>query len=165
MGLDNIQLSEQTCSILFNHNLIEDQPFTVKAESYDKIKINSLGENQKHVLFIVNDPFNKFLGDDEMELVTKLVAACKLSMTDIALVNFNLNKFNYQQFNHQFQPKKILIYGISTAELELPFEIPHFQIQSFQQQVYVTLPSLSDFLGNTDLKKELWASLQKLFLQ
>ena len=165
MSLDNIQLSGQTCAILFSHNLIEDQASNREQESQEKIKIDCLGENQKQVLFLVNDQSNKYLGDEEMEMLVKLIAACKLSMADIALVNFHSNKFNYQQFNNEFHSNKILIFGVSTGELELPFEIPHFQVQQFQKQFYLTAPSLKDLLDNTDLKKELWMSLQKLFLQ
>lgn len=164
MSLDNIQLSYQTCAILFKRNLIQDPAFNPKANSPEKIEIESLGKNQSHVLFIINDTNHKFLPDEEMELLTKLVSACKLSIEDIALVNFNSNKYTYQQFNDQFQPKKILIFGVNTAELELPFDIPHFQVQQFQQQFYLTAPSFTNFSQNTDLKKELWSSLQKLFL-
>jgi hypothetical protein len=164
MSLDNIQLSDQTCAILYSHNLIEDQVSTVKATSNEKIEINSLGENRKHVLFLVNDSSCKFLPDEEMDLLTKLVSACKLSMADIALLNFNSSKYNYLQFNNAFHPKKILIFGIKTSELELPFDIPHFQVQNFQEQLYLTAPTLKEFLNNTALKKELWISLQKLFL-
>lgn len=165
MSLDNIQLSDQTCAILFSHNLIEDQASNVNEVSDEKIKIDSLGANHKHVLFLVNDRSCKFLPDEEMELLTNLVSACKLSMDDIALVNFNSNRFSYLQFMEQFHSQKILVFGVSNSELELPFDIPHFQIQPFQEQFYLTAPSLKDFLTNKALKKELWMSLQKLFLQ
>lgn len=164
MSLDNIQLSDQSCSILFSHNLIEDSASNVATEFQNKIEINSLGENQKNVLFLVNNPDSKFLPDDEMELLTNLISACKLSMADIALVNFNSNKYNYAQFNEGFKPKKILIFGITASELELPFDIPHFQVQPFQQQSYLLAPLLKAFLDNKTLKKELWLCLQKLFL-
>ncbi|MEO8822482.1 MAG: hypothetical protein ABI366_02830 [Ginsengibacter sp.] len=162
--MDNIQLSYQTCAILFNHNLIEDPAPNPKVGPSPKIEIESFGENHSHVLFVVNDDSHKFLPDDEMELLTKLVSACKLSLADIVLVNFSSNKYNYQLFNEQFQPKKILIFGVKNAELELPFDIPYFQVQKFQQQSYLTAPPLKEFLNNTPLKKELWRTLQKLFL-
>ena len=164
MSLDNIQLSAETCSILFNHNLIGDLASNPEADSQNKIKINALGGNQKHVVFLVNDGSCKFLPDEEMELLTKLVSACKLTMNDISLVNFNSNPVNYHLLNEQFQYEKILIFGVSTSALELPFDIPNFQIQQFQQQLYLTAPPLKEFLNNVELKKELWQSLQKLFL-
>ncbi len=164
MSLDNIQLSNEICVILYSRNLIKDFESNHGINSKKKIKIESLGENQRNVLFIVNDSTHKFLPDEEMELLTRLVSACQLSLADIALVNFHSNKYNYQQYNDQFQPKKILIFGVKNANLELPFDIPHFQVQQFQQQFYLTAPSLNALLNNTALKKELWASLQKLFL-
>ncbi len=164
MSLDNIQLSNQICEILYSHNLIEDFESHSDINSVKKNEIESLGENQSNILFIVNDPAHKFLPDEEMELLTRLVSACQLSLADIALVNFNSNKYNYQQYNERFQPKKILIFGVKNASLELPFDIPHFQVQQFQQQFYLTAPSLNALLNNTALKKELWGSLQKLFL-
>ena len=163
MSLDNIQLSGQTCSILFSHNLIEDSASNATSTSQKKIEINSLGENEKKLLFLVNVPDHKFLPDNEMELLTNLIHACKLSMADLALVNFSVNRYHYSQFISQFHPKKVLAFGVTTAELGLPFEIPHFQIQTFQDQVYLFCPPLKDFLNNVAIKKELWKSLQKLF--
>lgn len=164
MNLDNIQLSEETCAILFSHNLIKNFVSNSPGDSSKKIEIESLGENQRNVLFVVNNTSHKFLPDNEMDLLTKLVSACQLSLVDIALVNYNFNHYNYHQFNEQFQPKKFLIFGVKTSELELPFDIPHFQVQSFQQQLFLTAPPLNEFLINTTLKKNLWVSLQKIFL-
>jgi hypothetical protein len=164
MSLDNIELSGQSCEILFRRNLIADSISEMTADSQEKSEIRSLGDNQKQILFLVNNTSSGFLPDEEMELLTNLIIACKLSMADIALVNFNSNKKNYQDFNDQFNPKKILIFGIETNELKLPFTIPYFQIQPFHQQFYLTAPPLNEFLNNKNLKKELWVCLQKLFL-
>lgn len=164
MSLDNIQLSSQTCAILFNGDLIEEPAFNSKVNSEEKIEIQSLGENKSHILFIINNSSHKFLPDEEMELLTKLVSACKLTMADIALVNFSSNQYSYRHFNDQFKPKKILVFGVRNRELDLPFDIPYFQVQSFQQQLFLTAPPLKEFLNNTNLKKELWKTLQKLFL-
>jgi hypothetical protein len=164
MSLDNIQLSYQTCALIFNHNLVQDPAFNSEENSSEKIEIENLGNNRSHALFIINNPNYKFLPDEEMEFLAKLLTACKISMEDIALVHFNYNNYNYRQYNDQFQPQKILIFGMNSAELDLPFDIPHFQVQQFQQQFYLTAPSLSELLNNTTLKRELWSSHQKLFL-
>lgn len=164
MSLDNIQLSKKECQILFAKNLIEKTQDAVTDTVSKEIKINSLGGNQKQILFLVNDSQNKFLPDNEMDLLSNLITACKLSMEDIALVNHYNTFVNYHQLTENFQSKKILMFGITTSDLELPFSIPFFQIQPFQQQLYMTAPPLNDFLNNKNLKKDLWISLQKLFL-
>jgi hypothetical protein len=57
----------------------------------------------------------------------------------------------------------MLLFGVDTSDLELPFTIPFFQIQNFNSQEYLTAPALKDLLENKNLKKDLWKSLQKLF--
>jgi hypothetical protein len=165
MSLNNIQLSMETCQNLFSQNLVAVNDIPEEKEGEKEIKITSLGENQQKILFLIKDTQHKFLADEEMTLLSNLITACKLSMADIALVNFHLNTYNYQVFLDHFQPDKILLFGVTTDELTLPFTIPFFQIQPFQQQLYLTAPSLKILLNNKDLKKELWINLQKLFLK
>jgi len=164
MSLSDIQLSENTRRILFKRNLVETSPSIKSHNDYDRHKIKSLGGNEKNILFLVKDSENTFLGDEEMNLLSNLITACKLTMADIALVNNANATMNYQQLSDQFQSKKILMFGIGTSELELPFSIPDFQIQAFREELYLTAPPLKQLLTNKDLKKELWICLQKLFL-
>jgi hypothetical protein len=164
MSLNNIQLSDITCQMLFEKALVEKAGSTPMEIITKDINISSLGENQKNILFLVNEAEHKFLPDDEMEMLSNLVVACKLSMADIALVNYHYNQYSYSQFNDYFELKTTLLFGVSTAEMDLPFTIPFFQIQQFQQQLFLTAPPLADFLQNKNLKKNLWLSLQKLFL-
>ncbi|MEO6838988.1 MAG: hypothetical protein ABI261_01000 [Ginsengibacter sp.] len=164
MSLDNIQLSNNERRMLYAKNLVGTNKKVEGQKVSNEIKINSLGENQRNILFLVTDAENKFLPDNEMDMLSNLITACKLSMADIALVNCFNTSLNYRQLTAHFQPTKILMFGISTSDLELPFSIPFFQIQQFQEQLYVTAPPLTNFLKNKDLKMQLWTSLQKLFL-
>jgi hypothetical protein len=163
MSLNDIKLTNMTRQVLYAKSLVEIAPAGSARELKEKT-IKSLGGNEKNILFLVTNAQNKFLPDDEMDLLSNLITACKLTMADIALVNYHNATFNYSQLSDCFQSKKILMFGIETSALELPFAIPHFQIQPFQEQIYVTAPLLSQFLKNKDLKKELWVCLQKLFL-
>ena len=172
MSIDNIQLNSYLCEKMFSKTLLDltktagtgNNQQDVKKNLSKKIKINSLGDNERNILFLVNNNENKFLADDEMKLLTDLLQACKISMGDIALVNFYENReMNYQELLEQFQSKKILMFGVSAADLDLPFAIPFFQIQKFQEQIYMICPSLSDFINNVELKKDLWKSLKKIF--
>ncbi|MGN6264966.1 MAG: hypothetical protein ACTHM5_04805 [Ginsengibacter sp.] len=164
MSLDNMLLTQQSCAILYPRSLVENDDRKSESNTEPDFSISSLGQNQSHILFIINNSDYKFLSDDEMEVLGKLLTACNLSMADIALVNYYFNQCDYQQFNQQFTPKKTLIFGVKTTKLQLPFDIPHFQVQPFQTQLYLTAPGFETFLKNTDLKRQLWASLQKLFL-
>lgn len=164
MSLNNIQLSDVTCQMLFQKNLVAKEGAIDDPELSKELKISSLGENQKNILFLVNEMDYTYLPDNEMEMLSNLIIACKLCMSDIALVNYHYNQHQYPQFNDYFKPKIILLFGVSTAAVGLPFTIPFFQIQHFQQHLFLTAPPLADFLENKNLKKDLWISLQKLFL-
>ena len=165
MSLDNIQLTKESCKNLFSSNLVEISGTLDQKEVKTEYSISSLGENNQQVLFVINDPGHKFLPDEEMVLLSNLVSACKLTMADIALVNFHFNPFDYDVFINHFHSRKVLLFGVTTQELNLPFNIPFFQIQQFREQLYLTAPSLKELLKNTDLKKKLWSSLQILFLK
>lgn len=163
MSLNNIQFSSYLCCNLYAKSLILTKE--ISNVSTNKIEISSLGGNQKKILFLVNNPETKFLDNDEMILLTNLITACQLSMEDIALVNyFNSDKLNYKDLVEYFQSEKILLFGISATEMDLPFIIPDFQVQSYDKKLFMAAPALSEFINNKDLKKNLWVCLQKIFL-
>ncbi len=164
MSLNNIQLSDVTCQMLFEKSLVAKEGAIENPGVSKELIISSLGENQKNIFFLVNEVDHPYLPDIQMEMLSNLIIACKLSMSDIALVNYHYNQYQYPQFNEYFKPKIILLFGVSTAAIDLPFTIPFFQIQNFQQQSFLTAPPLADFLENKNLKKDLWISLQKIFL-
>jgi hypothetical protein len=114
---------------------------------------------------LVNNSQDKFLGNEEMILLTNLITACQLSMEDIALVNYyNSGNINYKDLIDYFQSGKILLFGISTAELGLPFVVPNFQIQSYTEKLFISAPALKELHNDKNLKKELWICLKKIFL-
>ncbi len=99
-----------------------------------------------------------------MKFINDLLTACQLTIADIALVNFSSeNTFSYRELIFRLQPKKVLIFGLSANDLDLPFTIPFFQMQNFQEQVYMTSPSIAELQTNVELRKQLWGCLQKIF--
>lgn len=164
MTIDNIHLSDFLCQNLFKNNLIGEEEVLKIPEKAEKTKIQHLGLNQKRILFLVNNPDNKYLEDAEMEMLTNLLTACKLSVADIALVNYaHCAPVTYDELITEFNCGKLLVFGISTGDLKLPFNVPDFQIQKFQQQIYLFNPTMNAILNDVHLKKNLWNSLKKLF--
>ena len=163
MSLNNIQFSSDLCHRLYAKSLILTEEISNSPQS--TIEISSLGGNQKGILFLVNNPDTKFLGNDDMILLTNLITACQLSMEDIALVNyFNSDKLNYKDLIEYFQSETILLFGIPAKKIDLPFIIPNFQIQSYDKKLFMAAPGLNELNNNKDLKKDLWLCLQKIFL-
>lgn len=165
MSIDNIQLSGYLCQELYRNSIVEaDQP----AESNQlvgQIKIKSLGNNASHILFVVADAEHSFLADNEMKLLINLLSACNISMGDIALVNFCQDtNIDYKYLQSAFAPKKILSFGVTPAQLQLPFTIPPFQIHEYDEVKYLFNPALPNFQEDVELKKQLWNCLKKLIL-
>jgi hypothetical protein len=164
MSIDNIPLPAFLFQSIFRNSLVD-----LKADITDNILkeepgINFLGGNEKKIIFLFNDNQNKFLADNQVKFLYDLLAACQLTMGDIALVNFfHNNTITYRELMVELRPKKVLIFGISANELDLPFTIPFFQIQNFQEQVYMISPSIEELQMNIELKKQLWECLQKIF--
>ena len=165
MSLDEIQLPDFLLAPLFRKNLVLVKSGAVSDSLKKESKeINFLGGNKKKIVFIGNDNQNKFLGDDEMKFLNDLLNACNLTMADIAFLNFREGTgFSYPAVNDQLHPEKILMFGVSAKDLDLPFEIPFFQVQNFQDRLYIISPPLPEIQMDKDLKKRLWACLQKIF--
>ncbi|MGH2647442.1 MAG: hypothetical protein ACRDE8_07735 [Ginsengibacter sp.] len=161
MSIDNLQLPGFLYESMFKKNLIDLKSLN---DSPKNFKIDFLGGNEKNIVFLVNNSQSKFLADKELTFLSGLLTACRLTMADIALINFFQNRtFNYHELTNRLNPKKILIFDVPAANLDLPFTIPFFQVQNFHEQVYMLSPSLTELQINKDLRKKLWESLQKIF--
>ncbi|MEO7316331.1 MAG: hypothetical protein ABIW47_14170 [Ginsengibacter sp.] len=164
MSIDRIQLSAQLCQNLFPNSLIGEAAIRDSNKPLDKAKISSLGGNKRNIVLVINNKQARFLDDQQMEFLSNLLSACKLSMEDISLINYDQNKeVKYEEIIDQFQSQKILIFGVDASELGLPFTIPHFQIQIFNNQTFLLNPALGKILNDISLKKQLWICLKKLF--
>ena len=164
MSIDKVPIPAFLYPNLFGKNLV-DSKAQIAGNLYGKeSKINFLGGNEQKIIFLFNDPQNRFLADIQVKFLYDLLAACHLTVVDIAIVNFfHNNTITYRELIAQLQPRKILIFGIPANDLELPFTIPFFQIQNFQERVYMLSPSIEELQVNTELRKQLWACLQKIF--
>ena len=164
MSLDNIQIPGFLYQSMFRNNLVDLKPDLTDKVLKKKTPIDFLGGNEKKIIFLANDSQSKFLGDVQMKFLYDLLTACRLTMADIAFVNFfQNNSISYRELTAQLYPKTILLFGVSANELDLPFAIPFFQIQNFQEQIYLISPSLGELQTNKELKKQLWECLQKIF--
>jgi hypothetical protein len=164
MGLDNIQLTGLLRSALFKNYLVDLSTNENLKITKPQPIIDFLGDNKQQILFVAKDNGNKFLADDHMKFLNDILTACNLTMADVAYVNiYEKKNLTYSNLQKQMHPKKILLFGVTAKELDLPFEIPLFQVQNFHEQVYVICPSLKEMQLNMELKKQLWNCLQKIF--
>ncbi len=165
MSIDNIQLPVSLYQSLFKKNLVDlQEKFQPDKCPKKETVIDFLGGNEKNIAFIVNNQQHTFLNDNELKFLSGLINACNITMGDIAIVNLSRHKeFNYNNLFSPLGSLKVLCFGVSPRDIDLPFAIPNFQVQVFQDIQYIFCPGLEELQDDVDSKKQLWTSLQKIF--
>ena len=164
MSLDNINLPPLVLQQLFTHTLIEakNNP-TVDSKSTEKPFL-TLGNNQKKVLILVESEETLYLPDNQLNFLLGILAACNLTMEDVAILNIKKNpSVNYQRITDELKSEKVFLFGLQPDQIELPVNFPTYQIQKFNNQVYLAAPALSNFHENKAEKTRLWICLQQIF--
>jgi len=113
-----------------------------------------LGANQKNIVWLFHLEGTEICPEPYFTLLSKMIAACKLSLNDIVLVNeYFINKDQDQLPDG----KKFVIFG-------------NCELKQVNNQKYVVennillADSLTSLINDANLKKQLWEGLQKLFL-
>jgi len=164
MSLDNIQLPAIVLQDLYKNALVDLGTPTVKKTVKKTTGISFLGNNQKFITIIATDENNIYLPDEELNFLMGILNACKLSMADVALVNFSkTGPVRYIEIEEQLNAEKIFLFGIEPSQLQLPLQFPHYQIQKFNNQVYLAAPSLSIIAADKAEKTKLWNCLKTVF--
>jgi hypothetical protein len=164
MSLDNINLPPLVLQQLFTHTLIEakNNP-TVDSKSTEKPFL-TLGNNQKKVLILVESEETLYLPDNQLNFLLGILAACNLTMEDVAILNIKKNpSVNYLRITDELKSEKVFLFGLQPDQIELPVNFPTYQIQKFNNQVYLAAPALSNFHDNKAEKTRLWICLQQIF--
>lgn len=133
-----------------------------------KTNLKYLGGNQKNILILVKQQDVVYLNEEDLSFLTNILIACKLKLSDIALINIASNPINYANLQVDLEPVTMLLFGLSPSEIKLPFEIPVFQIKKHGKCTIMTAPSLAVLNAQNEeskvLKLKLWATLKTLFI-
>lgn len=175
MGLNDIKLSSPLTVALYKNVLVETGMNEVTEKHVSSIPepapvaeqtgtLKSLGNNQKNILVAVNYTGITHLPDEELSFLTTILAACKLDMGDIAIVNIsNTPDYNYKKYTGHFKSKIVLLFGIDPAGFGLPVDFPAFQVQAVAGCTFLYAPVLGECRQNNLLKSKLWVCLRRIF--
>lgn len=126
-----------------------------------------LGDNEKNVTILVNEPNAVFLSDSGLDFLTKMLSACKLNIGDVAIVNIFQHPLAFTELKKILSPTICLLFNVVAKNVQLPFTIPHYQVQQYANCTFLMAPDLTTYtLENNDAKIEktkLWISLKKIF--
>ena len=165
MSLDNIQLPVSVLQSLYNKSLYDLNTNKSEVISDEAANIIFLGNNANKIIILVNSTAAIYLPDEDLNFLLGILSACKLSMADIALVNVANNPaISYTEITGQFKAKKIILFGTEPEAIGLPLQFPHYQIQQFNNQVYLSSVSLTELQADKEEKLKLWNCLKRIFL-
>lgn len=168
MSLNEMKLPPQLVVQLYQNSLVANEVTEVIIDTGKKgikeIEWKYLGGNKRNVLVVVDYIDMKYLPDDQIDFLTQLLKACKLSLDDIALINWEYyKKYSYADILSHFGSTIILLFDVNAAGFGFPFEIPQYQVQHFTHYKVMHAPAMHQLKNDKPAKGKLWASLQKIF--
>lgn len=163
MSLENIQLPAFVIQDLFQKSLVDLSIKEPKELSKSK-DIEFFGGNAQHIVILVNNADTTFISDEQLTFLSGILNACKLTLEDIAILNIASSpSLSYKTISDNLNPKIILMFGVSPDNIQLPFVMPSFQRQTYSNQMYLSIPALSELENDKELKRKLWIELQQIF--
>jgi hypothetical protein len=110
------------------------------------------GENLKKVLIVYN---NKWSVTDK-ELIIKILAAVKLTLNDVVLLQMDKQKTgNLESYIEFFESKFVLAFGLRESNL--------YQIVKEESQTFLYADSVPILSQDNTKKRDLWQALKKMF--
>ncbi len=170
MNINDIQLTPQLVVDLYRSSLIEGEtPAQAPAEKKIEEPVSAsgwkwLGENQKNILIIVRYTDAVHIPDTGLDLLTTMLAACKISLADVAILNLNNHpEASYKELIPFFKSKIVFLFDVEPPAFGLPMNFPHYQLQAFSNATFLYSPSLTELENDKLQKSKLWVCLKRLF--
>ena len=158
MSLNQINLNTNLLISLYGNVLVETP---VKTDANNKPQY--LGSAAKAIGIGVNYTEHPFISDEDLTFLTNILNACKLSIGDVAIINFSTVKSPALQTFQELILKKVILFGPGPLQAGLPMNFPPYQVQEFDGCSYLLAPTLKELGQNVKEKGKLWQTLQKFF--
>lgn len=140
------------------------------AELYQEVLVTDqqgfrwLGGRGKPILVVVKQADAPFLTDEDLPFLTRLLNACKLTLEDVAVINTSSYPSAHpDEVLTFFSPRIVLCFGVTPDEWGLPVDFPRYQLQALKGCTFMHAPALLQLAGDTEERKQCWASLKRLF--
>ena len=189
MALNNIQLSSFLLADMYKSSLVVIEENTGSQEkkntavstdaelretdslTSDLIATDSyrdgwkyLGEYKKNILLVVHYTNATYLPDEQLNFLTSILGACKLSLGDVAIINIaNVPSALYKTVQERFKSTATILFGLTPQEFEMPVSFPEFQVQALNHCSFLHTPELEALETDKVLKSKLWVCLRRMF--
>ena len=171
MNFEKLILPAVSIAGLYSKSLIEEQREKPSIKDTTENKVNPgyffLGKNNGQTCLLVNFPGDKIIPEEQLLFITRLLSACKLTIDDVAVLNHKLQPIEIKKLKLQFNPYRIILFGITPAEIGLPVNFPMFMPQTYDATTYLYTPLLTRLNQENEegklLKSKLWVCLRQVF--
>ena len=126
-----------------------------------------LGDNKRNISILLKDETAVHINDEWLGTLSKLLTACKLNLADVAIINLKPG-INFSIIKEQLQPQYVLMFNVTTNEVELPFNMPDYQVQKYGGTTFMMAPAITLSADKTTdsiktEKRNLWEKLKVIF--
>lgn len=161
--MEKVNLTLASIQNLFKSNLviIHEDKDSVKEKISNEMKVTYTGGFKKKILWLHTETLHSFLSDEDHEMVSKILDACRLNWDDIALVN--TEKMN--------QPADYIIDALAPlfviSSIPSPiYNITHpalYQLTESSGIKSIYTDTLRDIRTDKNLKVKFWQALKIMF--
>ena len=106
-------------------------------------KIQTMGSNNKQIVFLVQYNENEFLPQNHLEIFNKILSALQLSMNDVLIANIRKGKDSVESILSTISWKKLISMGMPCSN------------NNFLQTL-----SLAEITASEENKKHFWTALK-----
>ncbi len=165
MSLDNFQIPINLLPELYSNSLVLLDDKQPKSISLIRDNFDFLGGNKKNILILVNVADFVHLSDDNLQFLTNVLAACKLSIADVAILNLHrLSQYDEILLKDFFKPNTIIYFDIDFSNLDTVIPNQLYEVTTITNINYLRTQSLQLIAENIEAKKQLWNCLKMIFV-
>jgi hypothetical protein len=125
------------------------------------------GNNAQHICIVLSNATHVFTDDESLQLLSNVLAALNYTLGDVAIINYYRTPLIYSQISEVLKPRVCLLFGVTTQALQLPIIIPNYQLQRYEDCVFIQACSIDDMKANDEKakgeKRKLWNCLKTAF--
>jgi hypothetical protein len=167
-SLNDLKLTPSTLAGLYRNMLVDlhitPEAGGVKDESKTsrssrRPSLGFIGGNARNVTILVRKKTGS-LTEPEMMFLEKMLKACKLEQSDVAIVTISSNNVPMEEIVDRLKPAQILAFGTGSGN-------EFFTMENINGVKYLNAPSLDELMKETDtsrqFKSKLWTELKAMF--
>jgi hypothetical protein len=177
LGSDVYHISEAT-SQLEQAGLIANEPTVAKQEiaseevvirsteqALKTIHYNYLGENNKYILILIDQPLKReIIAAKDLLLLEKTLAALKLELRDVAIVNLQqCEELHFKSLKEFFSCNKVLGFGIELAKIGIEKEVAVNTVFRIEDCPFLLASALEELSNNQAQKVIWWSAMKSIF--